>query len=44
MLAVDPRRPVAERLIDAGLPQIGRLEDVRVGRQKERQHRYPFLT
>ena len=26
--ALDPRRPIAERRIDAGLPQIGRFEDV----------------
>ena len=24
----DPRRAIAERRVDAGLPQIGRLEDV----------------
>jgi len=37
--AVDPHhpgRPVAEGLIDASGPQIGRLEDVRVGRQDKR--------
>ena len=28
-----PRRPVAERRIDAGLPQIGRFEQVRVARR-----------
>ena len=32
--ALDPRRPIAERRIDAGLPQIGRFEHVRVGREK----------
>ena len=26
--ALDPRRTIAERRIDAGLPQIGRFEDV----------------
>ena len=27
---LDPRRTISERPIDAGLPQIGRFEDVRV--------------
>ena len=31
--ALDPRRPIAERPIDAGLPQIGRFEQVRVRRE-----------
>jgi hypothetical protein len=33
--ALDPRRPIAERPIDAGLPQIGRFEDVRVRRENQ---------
>jgi hypothetical protein len=37
--ALDPRRPIAERPIDAGLPQIGRFEHVRVGRENQGQHR-----
>jgi len=37
--ALDPRCPIAERRIDAGLPQIGRFEHVRVGRENEGQHR-----
>ena len=35
-----PRRTIAERPIDAGLPQIGRFEHVRVGRENQRQHRH----
>src|SRR6516165_2192505 len=38
--AFDPRRPIAEGRIDAGLPQIGRFEHVRVRRENEGQHRY----
>jgi hypothetical protein len=38
--ALDPWRPIAERRIDAGLPQIGRFEDVRVGREHQGQHRH----
>src|SRR5262249_42873239 len=41
---LDPRRPIAERLIDAGLPQIGRFEQVRVGRQNHGQHRRPLFS
>ena len=37
---LDPRRTIAERTIDAGLPQIGRFEHVRVGRENQRQHRH----
>ena len=37
---LDPRRPIAERRIDAGLPQIGRFEHVRVGRENQGQHRH----
>ncbi len=37
---LDPRRTIAERPIDAGLPQIGRFEHVRVGRENQRQHRH----
>jgi hypothetical protein len=37
---LQPRRTIPERRIDAGLPQIGRFEHVRVGRQNERQHRH----
>ena len=37
---LDPRRTIAERLIDAGLPQIGRFEHVRVGRENQGQHRH----
>ena len=33
--ALDARRTIAERRIDAGLPQIGRFEDVRVGRENQ---------
>jgi len=36
---LDPRRPIAERPIDAGLPQIGRFKDVRIGRQNQRLSR-----
>jgi hypothetical protein len=40
---LDPRRPIAERPIDAGLPQIGRFEYVRVRRENQGQHRHlPF--
>ena len=35
---LDPRRPISERPIDAGLPQIGRFEHVRVRRENQRQH------
>jgi hypothetical protein len=37
---LDPRRPIAKRRIDAGLPQIGRFEHVRVGGENEGQHRH----
>ena len=37
---LDPRRTIAERPIDAGLPQIGRFEHVRVGRENQGQHRH----
>src|SRR5437764_13435228 len=37
---LDPRRTIAERPIDAGLPQIGRFEHVRVRRQNQVQHRH----
>src|SRR5947209_19567538 len=33
-----PRRPISKRPIDAGLPQIGRFEHVRVRRENQRQH------
>jgi hypothetical protein len=36
---LDPRRPLAKRRIDAGLPQIGRLKHVRVRRENQGQHR-----
>ncbi|MGC1885675.1 MAG: hypothetical protein WA709_06195 [Stellaceae bacterium] len=45
--AVDPlypRRTISERRIDAGLPQIGRFEHVRVRRENQGQHRHSFLT
>jgi hypothetical protein len=45
--AVDPlypRRPISEDPIDAGLPQIGRFEHVRVGRENQRQHWHSFLV
>src|ERR1700746_486829 len=32
---LDPRRPIAKSLIDASLPQIGRFEYVRVGRENK---------
>jgi hypothetical protein len=38
--ALDPRRTTSERRIDAGLPQIGRFEHVRVRRENEGQHRH----
>jgi len=41
--AVDPLHPrgtIPERPIDAGLPQIGRFEHVRIGRENQRQHRH----
>jgi hypothetical protein len=38
--ALDPRRTISERRIDAGLPQIGRFEHVRVRRENEGQHRH----
>jgi hypothetical protein len=41
--AVDPlyaRRTIAERRIDAGLPQIGWFEHVRVRRENQGQHRH----
>jgi hypothetical protein len=41
---LDPRRTIPERRIDAGLPQIGWFEHVRVRRENEGQHRHPFLT
>ena len=45
--AVDPlhpRAPRAERRVDAGGPQVRRLEHVRVGREDQRgQHRMSFL-
>ena len=41
---LDPRRPIAERPIDAGLPQIGRFEHVRVGRENQGQHLHLFRT
>jgi hypothetical protein len=34
-----PRRTIPERCIDAGLPQIGWFEYVRVGRENQGQHR-----
>jgi hypothetical protein len=42
---LDPRRTISERPIDAGLPQIGRFEHVRVrrknqGREHQGQHRH----
>ena len=37
--ALDARRTIAERRIDAGLPQVGRFEDVGVGRQNQGRHR-----
>src|SRR6267378_2842158 len=37
---LDPRRTISERRIDAGLPQIGRFEHVRVRRENQRQHRH----
>ena len=37
---LDPRRTISERRIDAGLPQIGRFEHVRVGREHQGQHRH----
>jgi len=37
---LDPRRPIAERRIDARLPQIGWFEHVRVGRENQGQHRH----
>jgi hypothetical protein len=33
--ALGPRRTISERRIDAGLPQIGRFEHVRVGRENQ---------
>ena len=36
---LDPRRTTAEGLVDAGLPQIGRLEHVRIRRENQGQHR-----
>ena len=46
--AVDPlypRRPIAERRIDAGLPQIGRFEHVQVGQEEVRGSTgFSFLT
>jgi hypothetical protein len=44
--AVDPLHPrgtIAERRIDAGLPQIGRFEHVRIRRENQRQHRRPLF-
>ena len=41
--AVDPlypRRTIPERRIDAGLPEIGRFEHVRVRRENHRRHRH----
>jgi len=38
--ALDPRRTISECRIDAGLPQIGRFEHVRVRRENEGQHRH----
>jgi hypothetical protein len=35
-----PRRTIPERPIDAGLPQIGRFEHVRVRRENQGQHRH----
>ncbi len=35
-----PRRTVSECRIDAGLPQIGRFEHVRVRRENQGQHRH----
>ena len=37
---LDPRRPIPECPIDAGLPQIGRFEHVRIGREHQGQHRH----
>src|SRR6266851_4125737 len=37
---LDPRRTISERRIDAGLPQIGRFEHVRVRRENQGQHPY----
>jgi hypothetical protein len=37
---LDPRRPIPEYSIDAGLLQIGRFEHVRVGRENQGQHRH----
>jgi hypothetical protein len=41
---LQPRRTVPERRIDAGLPQIGRFEHVRVRREYQRQHRHLLFT
>jgi len=38
-----PRRTISERCIDAGLPQMGRFEHVRVRRENERLG-FSFLT
>jgi hypothetical protein len=37
--ALYPRRTISEHRIDAGLPQIGRFEHMRVGRENQGQHR-----
>jgi hypothetical protein len=37
---LDPRRTISEWRIDAGLPQIGRFEHVRVRRENEGQHQH----
>src|SRR6266545_2683343 len=37
---LDPGRTVAKRRVDSGRPQIGRLEDMRVGRQDRGGHHY----
>jgi len=37
--ALDARGAIAERRINAGLPQIGRFEDVGVGRENQGRHR-----
>ena len=37
---LDPRRTISKRRFDAGLPQIGRFEHVRVRRENQGQHRH----
>jgi hypothetical protein len=41
---LDRRRTIAQPRTDAGLPQVGPFEHVRVRRENQGQDRHPFLT